>query len=182
MVINQWTLATATYQTVTPSWNYKFVLNPYNATAEFTDYMVPPQPQGVYGDLTNMPGLAGQGESSTTPAGTPAEKVFDSHFIVQIGCITSTPSNPQISCISMGNPPVPCVSGNPQAPYGPGTQFFDPSYGVTYSSEAGFEMHSVAGYAQQNFGDVFHGPNYHLHAPVSGAPNICFTPLPGASM
>src|SRR5437764_663498 len=66
------------------------------------------------GDLRNMEGIVGQGENGTTsPPFTPVGKIFDSHSIVQ----------------------VPVVDGVPL----PADQFFDPSYGRTYSSEAVFE-------------------------------------------
>jgi hypothetical protein len=56
--------------------------------------------------------------------------------------------------------------------------YYDPSYGVTYSSPAAFEATAIQGYAQQFVGvDV--GGNYHFaSAPLPTSPNIIFTPYP----
>jgi hypothetical protein len=74
MVIKTWGLSgSPTYQNVTPSvapWVYKLTLNA-------GDYMVP-TPSAGFGDLIDGMGIPGQGE------GTPEEKVFDLHFIVQV--------------------------------------------------------------------------------------------------
>jgi hypothetical protein len=42
------------------------------------DLMVPPQPGGIYGDVTSLNTLAGQ---NTSP---PSEKMFGSHYIVKV--------------------------------------------------------------------------------------------------
>jgi len=119
------------------------------------DYMFPQRAD--FGDLTNLQGLRGQGENNTTsPLFTPVEKVFDFHFIVQIPLVDgSTPS---------------------------GDQFFDPSYGVTYSSPAGFEAKAIAGYASQFPPDPAGSGTYHVFTPTAGSPNISFTSVPQLSM
>jgi hypothetical protein len=116
-----------------------------------------PTPAGGYGsDLTNLQGVVGQGENGTTlPAYTPLEKVFAFHFIVQ----------------------VPTLDGMPTA----GNQYYDPSYGLTYSSEIGFESQAVAGYAYEFPFDVGTGIN-HVFTPIAGSPNIRFIPVPQMSM
>jgi hypothetical protein len=120
----------------------------YQLRLNLPDYMVP-TPAGGYGlDLTNLQGIQGQGENgTTTPPYTPLEKVFDSHFIAQI----------------------PTLDGAPTA----GNQYYDPSYGVTYPSEAGFESQAVAGYAYEFFVDLGTGVN-HVFTPIAGSPNIRF--------
>jgi hypothetical protein len=63
-----------------------------------------------------------------------------------------------------------------------GSLWYDPSYGVTYSSAAAFETQSVQGYAQPLNGD---GPGMYHFRPgfVMGVPpNITFTPIPADSM
>jgi hypothetical protein len=57
-----------------------------------------------------------------------------------------------------------------------GNQYYDPSYGVTYPSAAGFESAAVAGYTVQSLalGDVLTSPNYHFRLASSGPPNITF--------
>jgi hypothetical protein len=121
------------------------------------DYMFPAPLPTAFGDLTNLGGVPGQGENGTTdPPYTPVEKVFDYHFIVQ----------------------VPTVDGSPPT----GDEFFDPSYGVTYPSAAGFESKAVAGYALQFPPDVLGSGTYHVFTPIAGSPNISFTPVTGKSM
>jgi hypothetical protein len=124
-----------------PLWQYKFLLNS-------GDYMVPAP--SSYGDLTNCiggltgcNGLPGQGSTVFPLTGSPLEKVFASHFILQI----------------------PIATGN---------QYYDPSYGVTYPSAAGFEAQAIAGYAAQILGDAPFSDNYHFRT-VSGTPDITFT-------
>ncbi len=46
--------------------------------------MVPPMALYQFGDLTSTAGAAGQGELGVSPAGTPSEKVFGSHYIVKL--------------------------------------------------------------------------------------------------
>jgi hypothetical protein len=149
MVINDWGLSSMpTYPCTVPCGSgspsyYKFILN----AATIGDYMSPP-PAGGYGDLTNNAGVAGQGEA------TPLEKVFDSHFIVQI----------------------PSASGN---------QYYDPSYGVTYPNQLGFETQAVAAYALKMTPDSLTDGNYHARLPIAGSLNITFTmftTLTGLSM
>jgi hypothetical protein len=117
--------------------------------------MVPALPS--YGDLTNCAGgssgcngLPGQGSTVSPLTGSPLEKVFCCHFIVQI----------------------PIVSGD---------QYFDPSYGVTYSSAANFEALAVAGYATQIGTDPPGSGTFHFRT-LSGTPDITFTPLMPNSM
>jgi hypothetical protein len=119
------------------------------------DYMYPSP--GFFGDLTNLQGVPGQGENgSMSPPFTPVEKVFDLHFIVQITTIDGLPLG--------------------------GDQFFDPSYGVTYSSAAGFEAKAVAGYACQFPPDIQGSGSYHVFTPIAGSPDISFTLVPQYSM
>lgn len=89
------------------------------------------------------------------PPYTPLEKVFERHFIVR----------------------VPTVDGQTTA----GDQYFDPSYGVTYTSEAGFESRAIAGYAYQ-FAFEVGSEFWHISRPMSGLPNIRFTLVPLQSM
>jgi hypothetical protein len=148
MVIQNWSLSgSPSYPTQAP-WVYRFLLNS-------GDFMVPAL--SSYGDLTNCTGpptgcdgLPGQGSYSYPLTGSPLEKVFASHFIVQI-------------------------------PFASGNQYYDPSYGVTYPSAAGFETQAVAGYATQNGGDVSGSGNYHFRA-LSGTPDITFTMVLASSM
>jgi hypothetical protein len=127
----------------------------YQLTLNIGDYMVP-APTGGYGDLTNLQGIPGQGGSGlTSPPFTPVEKVFDLHFIVQ----------------------VPWLDGSSAG----GDQYYDPSYGVTYSSSVGFETQAVVGFAYRF--PLVDGPGtYHVFTPILGSPNIIFTPVPSRSM
>jgi hypothetical protein len=159
MVIKNWCfigtpgcpVGTPVYPTQAP-WIYQLLLNP----ASVGDYMVPTPAVGYGPDLTNRQGVQGQGENPyTTPPLTPLEKVFDYHFIVKIPTLDNAPT--------VGN------------------QYYDPSYGVTYPSEAGFESQAVAGYAYEFFLDLGTGTN-HVFTPIAGSPNIRFTPVPQFSM
>lgn len=157
MVIRKWCfIGDSGCQSGSPS----FPLEPYwkfrlRLNPEITgDYMVPPRSD--YGDLQNRLGLPGQGGKDTTfPPYTPLEKVFDYHFIVQVPILDGFP-----------------VSGN---------QYYDPSYGVTYPSELGFESQAVAGYAYE-FPDDEDTGTYHVFRPISGSPNIRFVPVLERSM
>ena len=112
---------------------------------------------GGVGDLTNLEGIPGQNETAVLPPPwTPVEKVFAFHFIVQVAVLDGAP-----------------LSGN---------QFFDPSYGVTYPSAAGFEAQAVAGYVSQFPPDDSSLGQYHVFIPISGAPNISFSIVPQHSM
>jgi hypothetical protein len=103
-----------------------------------------------YDDLTNIQGLAGQGETGAgTPPYTPIEKAFGAHYIVQI-------------------------------PIAPGNQYYDPSYGVTYPSQAGFESQAVAGYAKAMGEDS--GGLLHFRVYSSLPPNIAFAISTRSSM
>lgn len=76
--------------------------------------------------------------SSTIPGqntAPPSEKAFNLHFIVK-----APPG------LSVGGP------------------YFDPSYGVTYSSACDFESKAIAGYAQQISGTT----NFYLEQPTGG--------------
>ena len=90
------------------------------------------------------------------PPYTPVEKVFDLHFIVQ----------------------VPLVDGGALT----GNQYFDASYGVTYSSAVGFETQAVAGYACRFPPDVATLGEYHVFTPIPGIPDINFIVRPEFSM
>jgi hypothetical protein len=117
------------------------------------DYMVP-VPEGGFGDLTNLPGLSGQGaHPAPYPPFTPLEKVFDYHFIVRVPMLDGS--------ATMGN------------------QFYDPSYGVTYPSDLGFEQQAIAGYAYA-FGDGV--GRYRVFTPIPGVLKIEFTPINSQSM
>ena len=127
----------------------------YQARMNTGDFMVPERSD--YGDLFNRPGIAGQnGIASPMPpyTPTPLEKFFGSHYIVK----------------------VPLLDG--AAP--PGNRYFDPSYGVSYSSEAGFEAAAIAGYAYR-FPDDLLG-TYHARTPIAGYSSILFFPDPSQSM
>jgi hypothetical protein len=63
-----------TGQTFPAAPEYKWSLQ-FNAVG---DPMVPPQPGGVFGDLTNTPDLKGQNSAP------PSEKLFGSHYIVKM--------------------------------------------------------------------------------------------------
>jgi hypothetical protein len=156
MVINNWCVIGAappcpqgqpSYQNTSPSvapWIYQLILNPGDGGAG----MFPPL--ASYGNLTNIQGLAGQGETGAgTPPYTPVEKAFGAHFIVQI----------------------PIAAGN---------QYYDPSYGVTYPSPAGFESQAVAGYATTITPDS--GGNFHFRIYSTLPPNITFTLIAARSM
>jgi hypothetical protein len=60
-----------------------------------------------------------------------------------------------------------------RVPIAQGNQYYDPSYGVTYSGPAGFESQAITGYAKY-LGDP--GQTYRVKVPVSESPNITFTP------
>ena len=66
-------------------------------------------------------------------------------------------------------------------PAASGNQYYDPSYGSTYSSELGFEAQAVVGYASQNFGDDPTSGNYHFRT-SAGVANISFLPNTNFSM
>ncbi len=130
MIVKDWTFAGAGTFPAQPDFKWKLVLN-------VGDYMVPPMPGNVYGDLTSLNSLAGQ---NTAP---PSEKVFDSHFIVKVA-----------TAISGGDP------------------YFDPSYGVTYASDANFEAKALNGYAS----DFSDGPGIYRARKTGGAVNVTLVP------
>lgn len=128
----------------------------YKFILNVTDLMVPARMD--YGDLSNQAGIAGQ-NAIPFPLfpyiPTPLEKVFARHFIVQ----------------------VPWLDGLPAG----GNHYYDPSYGVTYPSVAGFESQAVAGYAYQFFQEL--GTTFwHAARPKPGSPNIRFTQVPTQSI
>jgi hypothetical protein len=59
-------------------------------------------------------------------------------------------------------------------PIAPGNQFYDPSYGKTYSSQADFESYAVTGYAIHFGTDGPNSGDYHFKPPTPGAANISF--------
>ena len=78
LLVKNWSLASpGTYLGAGP-WTNKLVVG-------LPDYMVP-GPSGGFGDLANLAGIAGQNSSQ------PAEKIFNSHFIVQVGSTYYDPS------------------------------------------------------------------------------------------
>jgi hypothetical protein len=97
--------------------------------------MVPLPTGGIFNDLTNGTGAAGQNSP------TPAEKFFTAHFIIK-------------------------------APMsGVGGPYFDPSYGITYSSACDFESKSVAAYANPVV-----GTNYYSVRPQWGGCSVTLNP------
>jgi hypothetical protein len=83
MVVKSWTFSSTPSFPAAPAYKWKMVFNPAAILA--SDLMVPPQPGGVFGDLTNLSTLPGQ---NTAP---PSEKVFARHFIVKYTGGTSGP-------------------------------------------------------------------------------------------
>jgi hypothetical protein len=157
MVIKNWCFTgTACWPLGEPTYQdyYPYI---YQLTLNPSGDLMVPTPSGGYGDLTNQSGAAGQGEQGSSPPFTPLEKVFALHFIVQI----------------------PTLDGNAT----PGNWYYDPSYGLTYPSAAGFESQAVSGYAYQYFEDLGSG-RYHVYAAGTPniAPNILFSPLVANSM
>jgi len=75
MVVKDWTFSATPTFPAAPAYKWKMVFNP--AALAGGDLMVPSQPGGVFGDLTNKTTLPGQ---NTAP---PSEKVFARHFIVK---------------------------------------------------------------------------------------------------
>lgn len=88
------------------------------------------------------------------PPYTPVAKVFARHFIVRVLELDG-----QLNA---------------------GEQYFDPSYGLTYPSEGGFESRAVSGYACQFSYEVGTG-EWHVSRPKL-SPNIRFRPDPLRSM
>ena len=72
---------------------------------------------------------------------TPSEKVFGSHYFVKVDASVAPPGS------------------------GP---YFDPSYGVWYSTEGDFEAKAIEGYAAK-VGDNADSPNFHARKPGSDA-------------
>jgi hypothetical protein len=159
MVIKNWDASAPSEPSNQSPWLYHLVLN-------VGDLMMPPL--SSYGDLINQAGIPGQGEP---PPGTPLEKVFIAHFIVQVVGATAG-----------------CTDYNTLAH----SQLFDPSYGVTYSpagftytTQEGFELQAVYGYAARIplYGDGSDHPNdWHLFRPIATSLNISFQCVPGNSM
>jgi len=121
------------------SFKYKLVLN--QAAIDGHDLMAPPstiqqcstvngaqQCLPKYGDLVSKATLPGQNSAP------PSEKMFGSHFIVKV-----LPPPP-------GQPPVVDPSAD---------QYFDPSYGVTYTDQFNFETKAVDGYALSISSNIF---------------------------
>ena len=130
MVINNWDYVGQAFPGA-PQYKWRLILN-------VGDYMVPPKPGNIYGDLHSQTTLVGQ---NTAP---PSEKVFDLHFVVHVS---------------------PGITGmNP---------YFDPSYGVQYSSAADLEMKAIKGYADSFLGDA---PGVYRFRERGGAVGITITP------
>jgi len=83
MVVKNLTFSTTPTFPAAAAFKWKMVFNP--AALAAADLMVPAQPGGVFGDLTNQSTLPGQ---NTAP---PSEKVFSQHFIVKFTGGTSGP-------------------------------------------------------------------------------------------
>jgi hypothetical protein len=152
MVIKNWCFVGTTINCPQGTPTY-LLQNPwvYRFVLNATGDSMYPAPAGGFGDLTNLDGIPGQNETAVTvPPWTPVEKVFGYHFIVQVAAVDDAPLS--------------------------GDQFFDPSYGVTYSSAAGFEAQAVAGYASQFPPDNASLGQYHVFTPISGFPDISFSP------
>jgi hypothetical protein len=109
--------------------------------------MVPLQPLGLYGDMTSLSGLPGQGELFLQPQNTPSEKWFGSHYIVKLVDPTLAPADQ------------------------PGP-YFDASYGVWYTDAASFESKAVAGYARQVRPE--NSNNWRFKDKIPGSINIAF--------
>lgn len=103
--------------------------------------MVPANVPPTYGYMTSGTGLPGQN------SGTPSEKFFGSHYILQISADLAGGAGP----------------------------YFDPSYGVTYEDPADFEANAVAGYGtwRANSGTTPVWSDWGV-TQVGGAVNICF--------
>ena len=69
MIVKNWTFNAGSYPAAA-QYKWRFDINA-------GDYMVPDLPGSIYGDLTNINGLAGQNSPR------PSEKLFDRHFIVK---------------------------------------------------------------------------------------------------
>jgi hypothetical protein len=135
--------------------DYKYLLT----TNIGDDPMFPQRHPSDFGDLTNLEGVGGQGSANMrnpdfNPPYTPVEKVFARHFIVRVLELDG-----QLNA---------------------GEQYFDPSYGLTYPSEGGFESRAVSGYAYQFSYEVGTG-EWHVSRPKL-SPNIRFRPDPLRSM
>jgi hypothetical protein len=98
---------------------------PWSITLNLGDWMVDADHNDadhiddrLYGDLKSLDAIRGQ---NTTP---PSEKVFGSHFIVEIDPLITT-----------------------------GHRYYDPSYGVSYKDDIDFENKAIYGYAV-DFGDT----------------------------
>jgi hypothetical protein len=83
MVVKNWTFSATPTFPAAAQFKWRMTFNP--AAVAAGDLMVPPQPGGVFGDLTNQNTLAGQ---NTAP---PSEKVFGRHFIVKKTGVTGGP-------------------------------------------------------------------------------------------
>ena len=129
-------------------WNYKFILS--SGDPMFI------APSGGYGDLSDALGLAGQGIS------TPHEKVFDFHFTV---CLPPTNLAPA------------AIPDSSWTYSGISCAYYDPSYGVTFTSPADFETKSIEGYAQKRGSDVVAPPVDFYHFAPAPLSKITFTPI-----
>jgi hypothetical protein len=153
MVIKNWHPIAQSQPGSHSPWLYNLKLNP----GQSADLMVPTP--ASFGDLFNDPGKAGQG------SGTPREKVFERHFIVQV--VGEVPGCTAYGALSTST-------------------LYDPSYGVTYSpysaggnpatTQAGFEHDAVSGFAARIpvYGNTEFDANWHFRAPLPGQPDITF--------
>jgi hypothetical protein len=74
-LVKNWTFGNMSLKGIDANYPYRLTVNLVAVSGG--DFMVPPQPGNVYGDLTNMAGIAGQNNP------TPSEKAFGLHFIVK---------------------------------------------------------------------------------------------------
>jgi len=144
-LVKDWKFSTSPSFTDEPLFKWKLVFN--SQAINNMDLMVPPEPNGIYGDLTSRGTVPGQ---NSTP---PSEKAFGSHFIVMV---------------APGQSPVVDSSAD---------QYFDPSYGVTYTNPSSFEIRAVDGYFTRFPLDAT--GVFHVRKPVDNSPNITFCDLNG---
>ena len=78
MVIKNWTWAASAPQPGTLPYGWKIALQ---TEPSGLPGMAPLPSSAVFGDLTSVQGIAGEGEGGVMPSGTPSEKCFGSHFI-----------------------------------------------------------------------------------------------------
>lgn len=149
MVIKNWDINAPTYSSETSPYKYKLEMN---STGDYM-YGTPPNTARTtnFGDLSYANGKPGQGYNLFGQ--NPVEKIFDFHFIV---CLPTSNIAPNVL-----TGPIAC------------SNFFDPSYGVTYASQVDFESKAVAGYAMKLSPDTSASGFFHFAPAPLG--NITFS-------